>query len=105
MSSNKNEYKSLLPKDDFLTALKKSFGNEVDTANEIPIAKDSSELPESFDDAVDRAAKLCMSVISSGSLKLRIDFDTSVGDQTYTSLKNTIPMSRLLTQNFANLLC
>lgn len=33
-----------------------------------------------------------MDCIASGTKRIRIDFDTSIGDQTYTSIKNTIPM-------------
>eukprot|EP00596_Hydrurales_sp_CCMP1899_P002398 CAMPEP_0119038826 /NCGR_PEP_ID=MMETSP1177-20130426/7980_1 /TAXON_ID=2985 /ORGANISM="Ochromonas sp, Strain CCMP1899" /LENGTH=274 /DNA_ID=CAMNT_0007001905 /DNA_START=357 /DNA_END=1181 /DNA_ORIENTATION=- len=35
-----------------------------------------------------------MSCITSGKKRMRIDFDTSIGDQTYTSIKNTIPMMK-----------
>ena len=33
---------------------------------------------------------------SGGLSKLRIDFDTSIGDMTYTTLKNTLPMAKQL---------
>ena len=114
MSSNNNykegDYKKVVTDDSFFGAMKKSFdsermkvtaGGESSTA---PLSKDSSELPESFADAVKRAAKLSVNCIQSGKNKVRIDFDTSIGDQTYTSLKSTIPMVSALTQSLAGLL-
>ena len=63
---------------------------------EVALSNKPSELPESFDDAVMRASKICINAIENGYSKIRIDFDTSIGDQTYTSLKNTLPMAREL---------
>lgn len=65
-----------------------------------PTTTDFSELPESFEDAVYRSAKLCVDGIRDRGLQqIRIDFDTSVGDMTYTSLKNTLPACRQLTRD------
>jgi len=69
---------------------KNPFNFEVSA--DIPLSSAISELPDSFVDAVKRSVKLTLDSISQGNLKCRIDFDTSVGDQTYTSLKNTMPM-------------
>ena len=90
-------------RDSFIDSLKKSvnsFREEATAGAEVdaPTTQDSTELPLSFEDAVSRAAKLCAQGIQRGGLnKLRIDFDTSVGDMTYTSLKNTLPMAKQLT--------
>jgi hypothetical protein len=59
---------------------------------EIPISSDVTELPNTFQDAVGRSASRSMACIASGQMRVRIDFDTSIGDMTYTSLKNTLPM-------------
>jgi len=83
-----------------------------------------SELPESFEDAVRRVALRTSDVINTGKTRIRIDFDTSigkfifirfpmvtiiiynlkriVGDQTYTSLKNTIPLIKLLSSLYSD---
>ena len=99
------DYKSPLTEDSsdsFIDSLKKSVNNfreEATAGSEanVPTSQDSTELPLSFEDAVARAAKLCARGIRQGGLdKLRIDFDTSVGDMTYTTLKNTLPMARQL---------
>ena len=99
------DYKSPLSDDgniSFLGSLKKSVDNfreEATAGSEVnvPTTQDSTELPLSFEDAVGRAATLCAQGIQRGGLsKLRIDFDTSIGDMTYTSLKNTLPMTKQL---------
>jgi len=68
---------------------------DADTSD-IPTTTEHSELPESFEDAVRRAALRSIDVINSGKKRIRIDFDTSIGDQTYTTLKNSIPVMKLL---------
>jgi hypothetical protein len=55
-----------------------------------------SELPNDFFNAVQRASKQTIASISSGNLLSRIDFDTTVGDMTYTSIKNTMPIIKEL---------
>jgi len=65
-------------------------------APEIPLSNDVSELPDSFEDAVKRSGLRTLECIATGSKKCRIDFDTSVGDITFTSLKNTLPMVKEL---------
>ena len=60
-------------------------------ATEIPLSRDVSELPESFGDAVKRASRSTIECINTGTKTCRIDFDTSIADMTYTSLKNTMP--------------
>lgn len=59
---------------------------------EIPISSEETELPNTFQDAVERSASRSLACIASGQMRIRIDFDTSIGDMTYTSLKNTLPM-------------
>jgi hypothetical protein len=91
----------------FIDTIKKSINTERDrvlASSDLPTSKDVSELPASFDDAVDRAANRVVAALRYGSSKLRIDFDTSIGDQTYTTLKNTLPMTRFLVQKLSNLL-
>lgn len=63
-------------------------------APEVPLSKDVSQLPDSFSDAINKAAIRTLACITSGQKRIRIDFDTSIGDQTYTSIKNTIPMAK-----------
>lgn len=66
-------------------------------APEVELSKYVSELPNTFDDAIVRIAKRTIECIkTTGNMKIRIDFDTSVGDVTYTSIKNTIPMMKAL---------
>lgn len=60
-----------------------------------------SELPDSFDDAIQRAVRCTLQCVSNGMSRVRIDFDTTIGDQTYTSLKSSLPM----TKRFCTELC
>ena len=91
--------------DSFISSIKKSVDNFISEERDQALAIDDStttssfsELPESFEDAVYRAARICNDCIRyKGLNKLRIDFDTSVGDKTYTTLQNTLPVVRLLT--------
>lgn len=55
-----------------------------------------SELPNDFIDSIERAAKSSLSCMDMGSSRIRIDFDTTIGDQTYSSLTNTLPMVKEL---------
>lgn len=64
---------------------------------DIPLSDEVSELPNTFQDAVTRASKRSLDCIAAGQMRVRIDFDTTVGDMTYTSLKSTIPMLKDLT--------
>ena len=61
-----------------------------------------SELPDSFDDAVKRAVRCTLQCISNGMSRVRIDFDTTVGDQTYTSLKSSLPMTKRFTSELCS---
>jgi len=42
-----------------------------------------------------------LSVIKSGTMRVRIDIDTSVGDLTYTSIKNSLPMIKELVKDLS----
>ena len=44
----------------------------------------STELPLDFDDSIDRAVSATLRGIQQGKYRIRIDFDTSIGDQVYT---------------------
>jgi hypothetical protein len=93
--------------DKFFKSIKQSITAEREKAlasSSLPLSKDVSELPASFEDAVARAADRVIAGIRYGNSKLRIDFDTSIGDQTYTSLKNALPMTRLLVTKLSALL-
>lgn len=57
-------------------------------------APSSSELPDSFEAAVDGAVSSTIAAATDGWEKLSITFDTSAGDATYTMLKSTIPMAQ-----------
>jgi hypothetical protein len=62
-----------------------------------------TELPDSLDDAAVIAAKACLQYVDdSGSpSRCRVDFDTSIGDETYTTLKS----SSEFMQKFVTSLC
>jgi hypothetical protein len=72
-------------------------------------ANQPTELPDSLDDAASIAAKACYEiyqtssggVLSTTNLRCRVDFDTSIGDETYTLLKS----STEFTQKFVSALC
>ena len=60
-------------------------------------AMKSSELPITLDDAVIRAVNATLSFMQTQQLmRCRIDFDISLSDKTFTSLKNTMPMLKKL---------
>jgi len=65
-------------------------------AQDIQLSNDITELPDSFDDSVARASDRILACFSQGVMRCRLDFDTSVGDQTYTSIKNSMPMLKPL---------
>ena len=81
-----NEFKAL--------NMKNPFSDLV--AEEIKKSSDVSELPNTFTDAVYRATICALKCIGTGQQRIRIDFDTTVGDVTYTSIKNTMPMIKEL---------
>eukprot|EP01031_Cornospumella_fuschlensis_P042550 gene42550-51993_t len=59
----------------------------------------ASELPLDFIGAVRLASAATSQAIRSGNSRLRIDFDTTAGDMTYTSLQNSLPfLTNLLRQ-------
>ena len=66
-----------------------------------PRTEERSELPDSFEDAVGRAVEKSAKCIDNGNMRIRIDFDTTVGDVTYTSLQNTMPMIKEMVQCLA----
>lgn len=49
----------------------------------------ATELPDSLADAAVRAAEASAAFSASGGTRCRVDFDTSVGDETYTLLKSS----------------
>jgi hypothetical protein len=69
----------------------------------LPLAGQATELPDSLEDAATRAAQATANFASqSGPLaRCRVDFDTSVGDETYTLLKSSTEFM----QNFVSALC
>lgn len=66
-----------------------------------PPTEDGSELPDSFEDAVERAVTRSMNCVRNGNNRIRIEFDTAVGDVTFTSLRNTLPMIKEMTKCLA----
>lgn len=80
--------------EDLGSSLDNIFTREV--AQEFPKSNDISDLPDSFEDAVERAALRTMDIVNTGKMRVRIDFDTSIGDMTFTSLKNTMPMLKAI---------
>lgn len=56
-----------------------------------------SYLPINFNKSVDEAIECTTHCINTGQLMCRIDFDTTINDQTYSSIKNAYPfLTRLL---------
>jgi len=61
-----------------------------------------TELPDSLEDAAELAARACLHLTKISSRnRCRVDFDTSVGDETYTTLKS----STSFMQKFTSALC
>jgi hypothetical protein len=60
-----------------------------------------SELPNDFKDAVFRASKRSMEFIKGGGTRCKVEFDTSVGDMTYTSIKNAAPVLKEMSKFLA----
>lgn len=60
-----------------------------------------SELPNDFIDSVDRAVESTVRCMSTGVRRCRVDFDTTVGDMTYTSLKNSLPFTEEFVKRLA----
>ena len=58
----------------------------------------TTELPASFEESVTSAVQSTLACKADGNLRLRVDFDTSMGDETYTKLKS----SMLFTQKFVS---
>jgi len=83
---------------------------EVRAGDDLPLSKDISELPSSFSDSVVRAVECTNKCLRNGKTLIRIDFDTSIGDMTLTSLKQSLPflkeyiilMSRSMSLSLAN---
>lgn len=57
-----------------------------------PQGLEVSELPDSFDDALKIAVGCTSDAFEAGKRRVRVDFDTTAGDQTYTTLKNSLPL-------------
>ena len=49
-------------------------------------------LPDSFDDALQIAVDAAKECFDTGRMRVRIEFDTTAGDLTYTTLKNSMPL-------------
>ena len=56
------------------------------------LASMRTELPDSFDHAMSYAVEATRDAIEAGHRRLRVDFDTTLGDMTYTTLKNSMPL-------------
>jgi Domain of unknown function (DUF1995) len=65
-----------------------------------------TELPDSLEDAANRAAQACSEFASyAGPLaRCRVDFDTSVGDETYTLLKSSTEFMQTFTTSLCYLM-
>jgi hypothetical protein len=50
-----------------------------------------TELPDSLEDAAEIAARASWTFCTQGGTTCRVDFDTSIGDETYTTLKASTP--------------
>lgn len=51
-----------------------------------------TELPDSFDDALQIAVDAAKECFDTGRMRVRLEFDTTAGDLTYTTLKNSMPL-------------
>ncbi len=58
----------------------------------------ASELPDSFDDALVLAVESAKQAFAAGRTRVRVDFDTTAGDLTYTTLKNSLPLALAFAQ-------
>ena len=83
-----------------LSPFNNPFSGDVATETH-PRTEEISELPDSFEDAVNRAVEKSVRCIESGNFRIRIEFDTTIGDATYTSLQNTMPMIKEMTKCLA----
>lgn len=64
----------------------------------------TTELPNDFSDAINKCTMKTIDFIRSGGKRCRIDFDTSIGDVTYTSLKNTMPVLKEIVKSICILM-
>jgi hypothetical protein len=71
------------------------------SSSNLPLSQFFSELPNTFEDAITIAAKKTIECINTESFRCRIDFDTTVGDMTYTSLSTTMPVMKELCNRLA----
>lgn len=55
-----------------------------------------TELPDSFEDALEEMVESVSNAMGLGSMSVTVEFDTSAGDATYTTLKNSVPISQAL---------
>lgn len=62
-------------------------------------------LPDSFEDASRACSAAVVDALRRGITRLRVDFDTSAGDITYTSLRNSMPIARALMELLSTELC
>lgn len=53
-------------------------------------------IPPSLSASVTQAAASCSSALRSGATRLFVEVDTTAGDSTYTMLKNSLPITRML---------
>jgi hypothetical protein len=60
-----------------------------------------TELPDSYEQSLEWMASDALTALDKGVSLLRIDFDTSGGDETYTSLKQSLPMVQALLSSMA----
>ncbi|CAM9632036.1 unnamed protein product [Ascophyllum nodosum] len=63
-----------------------------------------TELPDSFEDSITRMGKATLQAMEEGRKLLRVDFDTTAGDETYTTLKSSLEMAKQLTKLLAEAL-
>ena len=61
----------------------------------------ATELPDSLEDAAIRAAEASAAFCDQGGTRCRVDFDTSIGDETFTLLKTSTEFM----QNYVRALC
>lgn len=65
------------------------------------IEEPRTELSDSFDSAVADASGALRDATNSGEMLVRMDFDTSGGDATYTTLKNSMEFTRAVAADWA----
>mmetsp|Transcript_11228 Transcript_11228/g.30231 ORF Transcript_11228/g.30231 Transcript_11228/m.30231 type:complete len:399 (-) Transcript_11228:62-1258(-) len=64
------------------------------SAEDVKVEPTGIAVPQSFEAAVDQAGEALRAAFRAGYSRVLIEVDTTVGDETYTALKNAIPLAK-----------